>query len=130
MDWLIDNWYLVVGGIAIVASIVLLVVHFFKLPTEEQLKKVREWLLLAVTTAEKELGSGTGKLKLRYVYDKFVERFNWIARVLSFDKFSELVDDALEEMKHLLESSKPVQQYVGVTIEPNIEEVKEKAIEA
>ena len=36
---------------------------------------VKEWLLWAVTQAEQYLGSGTGALKLRYVYDLAVEAF-------------------------------------------------------
>lgn len=134
MDWFIDNWYLVVGGVAILAAIIIAIIHFFKQPSSEQIEKVKEWLLYIVTVAERELGSGTGKLKLRYVYDKFVERFNWIAKVISFDKFSSLVDEALEEMKHLLESSKPVQQYVGVVAESKsdnkIEETKNNNTES
>ncbi|MFR6482019.1 MAG: hypothetical protein ACLUPD_10785 [Anaerotignum faecicola] len=46
----------------------------------EQREKVKEWLLLAVTEAEKELGSGTGQLKLRYVYDLFLRRFPAVAK--------------------------------------------------
>lgn len=45
------------------------------MPSDKQLNKVREWLLYAVTKAEKELGGGTGQIKLRYVYDMFVARF-------------------------------------------------------
>ena len=51
--------------------------------TDGCLNKVREWLLYAVTKAEKELGAGTGKLKLRYVYDMFVARFEWLSMMLS-----------------------------------------------
>lgn len=50
------------------------------------------------------LSSGT-LLKLRFVYDLFVTKFPWIAKVLTFDKFSALVDDALDEMRNLLEKS-------------------------
>ena len=34
---------------------------FVKMPSDKQLNKVREWLLYAVTKAEKELGGGTGQ---------------------------------------------------------------------
>ena len=54
------------------------------MPSDKQLSKVREWLLYAVTKAEKELGGGTGQIKLRYVYDMFVARFTWLARVTGF----------------------------------------------
>ena len=74
---------------------------------------MREWLLYAVTKAEKELGGGTGQIKLRYVYDMFVARFAWLARVISFEAFSMMVDEALERMKKMLESNKAMQDFVN-----------------
>ena len=35
----------------------------------------KEWLLFAVTEAEKSLGGGTGELKLHVTYDAFIKRF-------------------------------------------------------
>lgn len=88
------------------------------------LNKVREWLLYAVTKAEKELGGGTGQIKLRYVYDMFVARFTWLARVISFEAFSIMVDEALERMKKMLESNKAMQTLVsgeaGETVEKDM----------
>lgn len=69
--------------------------------------------MYAVTTAEKELGAGTGKIKLRYVYDMFVARFDWLAKVITFDMFSMMVDDALEQMKTMLEENEAVQKFVA-----------------
>lgn len=73
-------------------------------PTEEQLQEVKEWLLWAVMIAEDALGSGTGQMKLRYVYDMFVERFPWIAKVLPFDTFSQMVDEALDKFESALQN--------------------------
>lgn len=73
----------------------------------------KEWMLWAVTKAEKELGSGTGKLKLRYVYDMFVTKFPWLEGVISFEMVSMMVDDALEEMREMLETNKAVQEFVN-----------------
>jgi hypothetical protein len=78
---------------------------------------VREWLLYATTLAEKELGGGTGKLKLRYVYGLFVDKFTWVAKAISFDTFSGLVDDALIQMNKLLTSNTAVQLYVNGPVE-------------
>lgn len=69
--------------------------------------------MYAVTTAEKELGAGTGKIKLRYVYDMFVARFDWLAKVITFDMFSMMVDDALEQMKSMLETNEAAQKFVA-----------------
>lgn len=108
MDFIIDNWALLVALISIAAMIFVYVRKFAGLPTEEQLDKVREWLLYAVTSAEKELGGGTGQLKLRSVYDMFIQRFPKMALVISFATFSDMVDDALVEMRNMLDKNDAV----------------------
>ena len=113
MKYIIDNWALIVAALSVLALVIINIVSFFKKPTSEQIKSVREWLLYAVTAAEKFLGSGTGKLKLRYVYDLFLEKFPYIAQVISFDTFSKYVDEALEEMRALLASNKNIAAYVS-----------------
>lgn len=101
MKYIVENWFVIVGLIAVCAAGGYAVYVFVKMPSDKQLNKVREWLLYAVTKAEKELGGGTGQIKLRYVYDMFVARFAWLARVISFEAFSMMVDEALERMKKI-----------------------------
>lgn len=79
MKYIVENWFVIVGLIAVCAAGGYAVYVFVKMPSDKQLNKVREWLLYAVTKAEKELGGGTGQIKLRYVYDMFVARFAWLA---------------------------------------------------
>ena len=76
MKYIVENWFVIVGLIAVLAAGGYAIYVFVKMPSDKQLTKVREWLLYAVTKAEKELGGGTGQIKLRYVYDMFVTRFN------------------------------------------------------
>lgn len=113
MEFIIENWCTIIAILAIVFVVAVVIYRFVKKPTSEQLKQVREWLLWAVTIAEKELGGGTGKLKLRYVYDSFVVKFPWIAKVMSFTLFSDLVDDALIEMRELLSKNNTIAEYVA-----------------
>ena len=40
-------------------------------------------------------------------------RFAWLARVISFEAFSMMVDEALERMKKMLESNKAMQTLVS-----------------
>ena len=112
MEFLIENWYIILAAMALGALAVVAVVRFFRLPREKQMENVRQWLLGAVTAAEKELGGGTGKPKLRTVYDAFLTKFPWLAPVIPFEQFSGLVDDALVEMRKLLADNKAVQQMV------------------
>lgn len=119
MKFLIDNWYIILAALAILGTGGIAAYRYFKLPSEAQLKKVREWLLYAVTEAERELGGGTGKLKLRQVYDLFVARFPWLAPVVPFDLFSTMVDDALDEMRAMLAQNKAVQAHVSGEVGTN-----------
>ena len=113
MDFIVENWYILVGLLAIIAAVVVYIVRFFKQPTEKQLESIKEWLLWATTEAEKRFGCGTGKLKPRYVYDLFAETFPWLAKIVSFETFSKLVDSALGDMNNLLASNNAVQLYVN-----------------
>ena len=61
MKFLIENWYIILTAMALGALAVVAVVRFFRLPREKQMENVRQWLLGAVTAAEKELGEGSGK---------------------------------------------------------------------
>jgi|GEM_PF-213343 len=112
MMFLMENWYLVVALMAVAGMVGVCIGRFLKMPTSEQRERVKEWLLWAVTQAEAELGSGTGKLKLRQTYDLFIQRFPALAMAVSFDTFSLWVDEALEEMRKLLKENKTVRELV------------------
>lgn len=112
MEFIINNWYIILALVVVLVCAGIAVYRFAGLPTEAQLKKVREWLLYAVTEAEKELGGGTGQLKLRTVYDLFIQRFPWLVQVIPFETFSGLVDEALEEMRKMLAQNQAVKALV------------------
>lgn len=112
LNFILDNWFIIVVVLAAIVVLVKEAIKFFKSDSEEQVAKLREWLLYATTLAEKELGGGTGRLKLRYVYDMFVVKFPWLAKVISFTRFSELVDEVLIDMNELLNTNSAVNQYV------------------
>lgn len=112
MNFLIENWYLIVLVLAVVLVVARAVYAFIKRPTDAQLNTIREWLLWACTEAEKELGGGTGKLKLRYVYDAFLTKFPLLARVVSFDMLSDMVTDVLVSMREILSTNPSANTYV------------------
>ncbi len=112
MKFLLENWYLILIAVVVLAFIITAIVVFFKMPRKKQVEVIKKWLLYAVIKAEKELGSGTGQLKLRYVYDMFIERFWYLSSVITFEMVSSLVDDALDEMRAILETNDKVAKYV------------------
>ncbi len=86
---------------------------FFNLEKEKQVKILQEWLLLAVVQAEKVLGSGTGQIKLRYVYDLFLQRFKLLPQLITFEQFGLFVDEALATMRVMIQNNKCVDEYVN-----------------
>lgn len=117
MEFLANNWYIILVAVAAVAVIVYLVAKFLKYPRQEQLQKIKEWLLFAVAEAERELGSGTGQLKLRYVYDKFVTKFPYLVQFIPFEMFSSLVDEVLIKFKDMFNNNRNIKMYVDSNTE-------------
>ena len=74
--------------------------------------KVTIWLRGVVAEIEKELGSGTGQLKLAKAYEKFVERFPVFKTIVPFPLFAYWVDVALKWFEHQLETNTKVQAYI------------------
>lgn len=113
--WLIENWFLIIVIVALVVLVYTMIKRFTSLPSEEQVAKIKACLLNWVVLAEKELGSGTGKVKLSQVYGKFVEAFPFVALVVSFYTFSKWVDEALENMNNLLSNNKKLSEFVNTS---------------
>lgn len=112
LGFIMNNWLTIILSIAALAVFIVKVVQFVRSPSDKQIKNLKEWLKLAVTEAEAALGSGTGQLKLRDVYDMAVEKFPWVGEFITFETFSTWVDEALEWMNNQLESNENVKAYV------------------
>ena len=72
----------------------------------------------AVAEAERCLGSETGQMKLSVVYSTFVKTFPWLAKIISFDLFADLVDEALENLSEILQgdvTKENVEKYLHMT---------------
>ena len=67
-----------------------------------QYKSLKEWMLWGVSEAEEYLGSGTGELKLQFVYDLAITRYPLLVKIIPFTVFKKLVDSALETMRELI----------------------------
>ncbi len=113
MNWFIENWSIIVGTVAAAAALAAVVIGFFNLPVAMQKTKIKEWLLYAVTEAERIFGSGTGKLKLEATFEWFVEKFPWVSKIVSFETFSGWVDEALDKMRELLDTNDDINYYVN-----------------
>lgn len=88
--------------IAAIGLLLISVIMFAVKMIKDEKATVMEWLVSAVVQAEAELGSGTGRLKLKMVYDMFMRRFPTASVFVSLDTFSGWVDIALDTVKMLL----------------------------
>lgn len=104
--------HVIIASVIIAIALGYGVYWFIKLPKEKKIANIKEWLKYAVVDVEKELGSGTGPLKLRIVYDMAVKQFPFIVQLIPFDTFSKWVDEALDWMRDQLAENKAAQSYV------------------
>ena len=93
----------------IIIAILLIIVIGYSLKK----KNFREWLLFAVIEAEKALGSKTGQIKLRYVYDLAMSRYPIFAKLIPFTIFEKLVNEALDTFKDILANNEQLQSYIN-----------------
>ena len=130
---LIENWLIFVIALILVLITVYAVLRFLKLTPKQQLDKVKTALLYMVTEAEKELKRKTGRVKRSMVWEWLVERFPIITLFITEEKYDELLDQALEEFKKMMESNDSLYDYVyntlTVTEEDTEEEILRKAVE-
>ena len=82
----------------------------------------KNWLVWAVSEAEKMFGSGTGKLKLRYAYELAIKRYPMIAKIIPFTLFSKMIDVALDVMREMVENNKNIADAItDVTADVEVE---------
>ena len=98
--------------LVLIGGLTIFIAKFIKLGREKKIEMINEWLLLAVVQAEKELGNGTGQIKLRFVYDMFIAKFKYASMMISFNQFSLMVDNALDKMRQMLSDNSNLKAYV------------------
>ena len=112
MQVFVNYWPLIVVVLALLVICNSVIYRFSKMDTEEQIKNIKEWLKYAVIIAEKEFGSKTGQLKLRYVYNLFIEKFPDMKDIVSFEEFRVWVDGALLWMNKQLETNRNIKAII------------------
>ena len=113
MEMLVKYWFLIIALLAVIYFVAYGIFQFIKWPKKTKVKNIKEWLKWAVIQAEKKLGGGTGQLKLRMVYNMAVEKFPFIVDFITFDQFSDWVDEALDWMKEQLKKNENIQALVN-----------------
>lgn len=125
LKMIIENWLVFVIVLILVLFAVYAVLRFLKLTPQQQLGKVKTALLYMVTEAEKELKSKTGRVKRSMVWEWLVERFQIISLFITEEKYDELLDQALDEFRKMLEDNSSLYDYVYNTITITEEDTEE-----
>ena len=115
VNFIAKNWFLIVFALVAIIFVTCSIIRFIHMPTAKQIENLMEWLKIAVVEAEKQFQSGTGQLKLRAVYESAVIAFPWIAKYMTFEKFSQLVDIALVWMREQIEQNEKIREYIEGT---------------
>ena len=112
MNIIVNHWQPIALLLVFLCGGAASVWRFLRLGAAQQRESVRGWLLQAVLWAEGEFGSRTGRLKLSSVYAAFCQQLPWLAKAVPFARFSGWVDEALAEMRVLLEQNEAIAEYV------------------
>ncbi len=105
MELFIQYWDAILIMVFAIVALGVAVYKFIIMPNGKRKEQIRMWLLEAVLVAEKSWDSGTGKIKISSVYDKFIQRFGIVAILMPKKVFEQLVDEALDDMKELLKEN-------------------------
>lgn len=95
--------YLIIAVLAVILVIV----------ASMRYKSFKNWLVYAVSEAEKYLGSGTGKLKIRYAYDLAIKQYPVIAKIIPWSLFSKLIDAALVVMRQMIDDNQMIANVIS-----------------
>jgi len=112
-----EKYFIVMLMVICVIEIVLTCIMIYKMVkkqpiSETELENFKEWLLFAVEEAEALYGSGTGAIKLRYVYDLFIDKFPALANFISFEDFSNYVNGALKTLEELIKDNEEIKKLI------------------
>lgn len=109
---IVNYWPLLIVLLSVFCCAIYIVNNFLGKTREERLENIKQWAIYACALAEKELGSGTGQLKMRATYNMFLSTFPKLANVISFETYQHIAEMALTEFKHMLETNPKVKDQI------------------
>lgn len=112
MDFISLNIDLIVIVVILLAIFIFVSYKFLTQPSDKRKYQIKQMLLIMVTEAEKLYGSKTGKLKFSYVYGELITKLPYL-RYIPLSVIESLIEESLEEMKHLLESNPRIAEIVN-----------------
>lgn len=102
MEFLQNYWLLIIFAIAAIVTFAYVII--------KEPQRIKQWLIWACAQAELALGSGTGMLKLREVYDMFITQYPIFSKIIPFSLFQRWTEEALLTFKNWLENNTTAQK--------------------
>ena len=102
VEFLQQYWLIIIFALAAAGTLIYIII--------KEPQRIKQWLIWACAQAELALGSGTGMLKLREVYDMFITQYPIFSKIIPFSVFQRWTEEALLVFKQWLESNATAQK--------------------
>lgn len=124
LTFLNDNWTLIIACVAAIGGIVAKTVNWFKSNKQDRRKSaieaVRRSMLALVTEAEQAYGAGTGTVKRSQVLERIFAQHPILAQAVNIEEttnmLDEMIDEALKELRKLLEDNEAFYDIINNTL--------------
>lgn len=109
LNWIMENWVIILAFIALILGVVYHYVEFSKLTKKQQLAKIKRTAYILVAEAEFSFGSKAGQAKFNYVYKMLANKFPLFNRIPKEAAYK-IIDEALDELKEALKEEEELNQ--------------------
>jgi hypothetical protein len=110
INFFVEYWAVIIVVLILGTSLFLKLKRLWK-------GNIIEWLIDVCAEMERNLGDGTGFLKLRGAYNEFIATFPIMSKLISFETFSQLVDEALAVLKEKMSVNRKLSDYISGRLE-------------
>jgi hypothetical protein len=105
LDFITNYWQVIIVAIIFIGAIIIKLKVMWN-------GNVIEWLVAVCAEMERELGSGTGRLKLAGAYEIFIHTFPIASKFMSAEFFAILVDEALDILDETIAQNDKIKSYI------------------
>lgn len=109
LNWIMENWFIIVAVIALIFVAVYQYFKFSKLTKKQQLTKIKRTAYILVAEAEFSFGSKAGQAKFNYVYKMLANKFPLFNRIPKEAAYK-IIDEALDELKEALKEERELNE--------------------
>nr|DAU76885.1 MAG TPA: holin [Caudoviricetes sp.] len=118
LKWIIENWQVIVAAAAACILAYSQIKKFMKLSDEQKKEKALELIrgaaLSLMANAEAIFKGETGEIKKSECYHQICAEFPWIAELVSFEQFSQIIDDTMDKFNEYMDNPVAKANITGV----------------